>query len=356
MSLRDRPGRAVAAALLGVIGGLAALVWRARRATEGVPLSPVFGGPRIGPGFPERRGLTTGERPAGEMDDMSEYTRTDTPARSGFDPERVQSDVRAFYERTDDWEMAYRVQWHRGFRLGARLAAPITSQIEQLNLPGPGDRRVRRLRSRFALLRSDVDPRDDVRAWVRTDPETEAAVFVALYGSHRRAGERFVNIAVPLPGANLSTVLRLEHLPSDDEELEDRETTGVSLGTDASLGTGDRTERNAEPRDRERRTRTAADDPGLYLATPAGAFELPMDQRFRVWPVDAPGRPEPVDPRARLVATHEMWLAGEQFLTITYAMWRREEDEPGTAGRELDDPSHTSQDSDDPRHANTSTS
>lgn len=244
------------------------------------------------------------------MDDMAAYARPATAVGNGFDPDQVHAAVRAFYEQTDGWVMAYRVRWHSGFRLGARAATPITSRIEQLNLPGPGERRVRRLRGRFVALRPAADPRESVRAWVRTDPQTDEAVFVALYGSHQRGDERFVNIAAPLPGANLSTVLRLNHLP-----LADRQTTGVSLTTDDQ----------ASPLD--------ATDPGLYLNTPAGAFALPMRQRFRVWPADALGGPEPLDPRAQLVATHEMWLAGQQFLTVTYAMWRDAGDSETDPGR-----------------------
>lgn len=294
--------------ILGVLIGLGSVLvvagWLSRTAASGVPLSPVFGERRIGATFPERQRVATEERPAGEMDDMTAYARPRTAGRNGFDPDRVDADVRAFYEQTDKWAMAYRVRWHPGFRLGARAAAPLTSRIEQLNLPRPGERRVRRLQSRFAGLESTADPREAVRAWVRTDPRTGEAVFVALYGSHQRGDERFVNIAAPLPGANLSTVLRLEHLP-----LADRQTTGVALATD-----------EASPLD--------ATDPGLYLNTPAGAFALPMHQRFRVWPADASGGPEPVDPRARLVATHEMRVAGQQFLTVTYAMWLDGEDGP----------------------------
>jgi hypothetical protein len=308
VSIREWLSRPVLVGVVALVAIASVLGWIASIAAEGIPFSPVFGDSRIGPAFPERRGLTTGDRPAGEMDDMAAYAREGSA--SSFDPERVDPDVRSFYEQTGQWAMAYRVRWHPGFRLGASAAARVTSRIEQLNLPGPGDRTVHGLRSRFARVRSGVDPREDVRAWVRTDPETGEAVFVALYGSHESDGERFVNIAAPLPGANLSTVLRIDHL-----DVADRTATGVELTTGSSGETASR-----------------QDHPGLYLNTPAGAFALPMQQRFRVWPVGAAEvpegsqseAPEAIDSRARLVATHEMWVAGRQFLTITYAMWPRD--------------------------------
>jgi hypothetical protein len=83
-------------------------------------------------------------------------------------------------------------------------------------------------------------------------------------------------------------------------------------------------------------TTEARGDPGLYLVTPVGAFSLPMDQRFRVWPAESPDAPArdrlerksdrsatAADAAAHaptgIVATHEMWLRGRQFLTVRYA-------------------------------------
>ena len=314
--------RAVRRAVSVLVTALALLGAALARAREtDVPFSPVFGDPRVGADFPERRGLTTAAEPRGEMDDMAAYARSaardgdedaDADDSRGFDPAAVDPEVRRFYERTAEYRMAYRVRWHRGFRTGAALAAPLTTRIEQLNLPGPrdGEGEVRELRSRFAAIDPAADPRPGARAWVRTDGDSGEAVFVALYASHERDGERFVNIAAPLPGCNLSTVLRLSHLPVGGDERADGRTaerddpragrTGVELTTDG-------------------------DEPGLYLVTPLGAVALPMDQRFRVWPADVPGAPDAVDPRATLVATHEMWFRGRPFLTVEYAMWPEDE-------------------------------
>ncbi|MCD2202869.1 hypothetical protein [Halobacterium sp. KA-6] len=275
-------GRTVATGAVASLAGAAA--WRARD----VPFSPVTGGGHIGAEFVARRGLAA-EDPAlvGEMDDMAEFARPD------FDPERVAGDVRRFYERTTEYEMLLRARWHRPFRKGARLAAPVTTRIRQLNLPGPSDEDWHRLGSEFVALDPDADPRDGARAWIRTD-ESGAAVFVALYASHECDGERFVNIAAPLPGGNLSTVLRIGHLGAGDA-------TGVELTT------------------------RAPGDPGLYWVTPPAGFALPADQRFRVWPTDgtvsAPAEvDDPTGGDAVALATHEMWLCGAQFLTVEYAV------------------------------------
>ncbi|NHX37117.1 MULTISPECIES: hypothetical protein [Halolamina] len=286
---------AIVAAVLAVaaaaLARLAVALRRSREQARDVPLSPVKAGQYVGPGFAEREGLTTGGEPAGEVADVAHF------AGEAFDPDRLDPEVRRFYERTADYGMRYRARWHRPFRTGAALASLLTGRIEQLNLPGPGDESWHRLESRFldveepgavAVGDDPTEPaREDVRAWVRTDPETGEAVFVALYATHHRDGEGFVNISVPIPGGGVDTVLRPENL-EPDAEREDR--TGIRLATDA------------------------VGDPGLYLRTPVGAFAVPGGQRFEVWP--------PVDDDEPLRATHEMWLLGRPFLTVEYEIER----------------------------------
>lgn len=279
--------RRALAAVGGLIGTLAgASLVRAR----GIQFSPVTARGRVGADFVERRGLADPDAPTprGEMDDLAAF------ARPGFDPARVHPVVRDFYERTADYRMASRARWHRPFRAGAALAAPLTSYLAQLNLQGPREDGWRWLASEFVALAPERDPRDGARAWIRTTEDGEA-VFVALYGSHVSDGERLVNIAAPLPGGNLSTALRIAHLDAGAE-------TGVELTT------------------------FGPDDPGLYWVTPPLAFALPLDQRFRVWPAahgwgNAPGVPsDPTGGDAVALATQEMWCLGSKFLTVEYAI------------------------------------
>ncbi|WP_430504328.1 hypothetical protein [Haloparvum sp. PAK95] len=275
--------------------GLIALAWlaglarRSRAAAKDVPLSPVRAGRYVGADFLRRRGLVDREAPApnGELDDLDEFG-SDT-----FDPEAVRPSVRRFYEETAAYAMDYRVTWSFGFRFGAALAGRFTSRIEQLNLPNWGSG-WRPLDSRFVAVDVPGDPRKEVRGWVRTttergdaagagdgpDDADREAVFVALYGAYEADEERLVNIAVPLPGGNLSTVLRARNV--DD---------GIEWTTE---GGG---------------------DPGLYLVTPLGPFRLPMSQRFVVWNSSSAAEPD-------LRARHEMAVFGLRFLTVEYRMER----------------------------------
>lgn len=269
--------RAAALTLVGlvaIVGG--ALGWAYRSARD-IPLSSLHGDRYVGPTWAERAGIR-GERVPGEMASLDEY------ARPGFDP-----DVRALYERTDSFEMTVAATWHRPYSLGARLASRWTSRIEQLNLPGPGGDPKRVSSELFTVTEStaSVDPRDGPRLWIRTDDDTGEAVFVAVYASYVGDGERFVNIAVPLPGANLATVLRMEHRGD-----------GVALTTDCPDG-------------------------GLYLHTKAGAFRLPAGQRFRVSPAGDPDAPfSDTEGEADVLADQRITLFGLPLVTVRYAAVR----------------------------------
>ncbi|WP_266080411.1 hypothetical protein [Haladaptatus caseinilyticus] len=239
--------------------------------TREVPLSPLVARGRVGANYLEQHDVTTGANPSGEMDDMAAYARDD------FYPESVHRAVRRFYERTGEYDLSYHVRWHRGFRLGATLALRLMRHIEQFNLPSPSEPSTGTLSSRIVSVSVDDDPRDETRAWIRTD-ESDTAVFVATYASHVRNETRYVNIAAPLPWSNLSTVLHVRQYDFGGES------DGIELTTKTKTG-----------------------DEGLYFVTPIGSVTLPMQQTFRVVP-DGDG----------IRACHEMWLFGRQFLTIEY--------------------------------------
>ncbi len=289
---RDRSFRSIITELFVFVLVLIAGRNLLRRATDGsssIPLSSLTARWRVGADYLDRTEVDTAGVRHGQLDSLDVY------ARSGFEPERIHPEVRDFYERTGMYTLAYDVTWHRGFRIGAALASRLTSRIEQLNLPGPYEptpQRLRTLNSRFVELDDHAGPLSGSRAWIRTDPTTGDAVFVAIYAFYRRDGITYENVAVPLPWTNLSTVLHLD-----------------------TLGSGSRS-------GLELTTRTGTGDEGLYLRTPVGAVSLPLDQTFRVWTADMPGASRDITGgRATIVATHEMWVWGRKFLTVDYAGW-----------------------------------
>ena len=267
----SRLRRILTGAILAAVVGVVALT-RAHTHARDVPLSPILGDGHIGSDWADRRDLR-GESVAGEMDSLDAYES------ESFDPDRVHPDVRALYEQTSEFEMRVDATWYRPFRLGARVASRLTSRVEQLNLPGPGadPKRVESDLATLAEPAASRDPRDDPRLWVRAEPDG-TGVFTAIYASYERENDRRVDIAVPLPSANLSTVLAVAN---DD--------AGIELTTDCPDG-------------------------GLYLTTPLGAVLLPADQWFRVQP--SPGE-------TAAVARQYIRLCGVPLVTIRYDVFRR---------------------------------
>jgi len=294
MRLRHVRTRLRRSGVLGrVLGGvlglwlLAVCVRRVRcvlARTADIPLSPLTARWRVSPAYLDRHDIATTGPVRGELDAFDEL------AYPGFDPATVHPSVREFYERTAAFALQYTVEWHPGFRLGAALASPLTSAIGQLNLPGPREPSTGRMQSRLVGIDPETDPRDGARAWIRTDAETGEVVFVAVYATHRSNDVTYVNIAAPLPWTNLSTVLHVDAIPTDGAY------DGLELTTTTDTG-----------------------DEGLYLVTPLGTVPLPLDQTFRVYPADGSGgRLEKSGDDVGIVATHEMWLCGREFLTVSY--------------------------------------
>ncbi|WP_418281478.1 hypothetical protein [Halorubrum sp. DTA98] len=298
---------------------------RGHRTASEVPLSTLRARGRVGADFLDRRGLVdeNAPQPTGEIDDLDAFARSNAEpsdrgsdgsdgsdgAGDGFDPAAVDDRVREFCEHTAAYRLVYRVRWGRGFRLGARLASRLTSRIEQLNLPGT-DVGWRRLHSRFVAVDLPDDTRDGVRGWVRT-ADCGDCVFLALYGTYEHdpdevdRGERFVNVAVPLPGCTLSTVLRPRNVARPDRGPFGRLAKRFGRGVGSEDVTGGGIEW----------TTAGGGHPGLYLRFPWVAFRLPVSQRFRVLPAGP-------DDSGQLHATHEMWLFGIRFLRIDYRMER----------------------------------
>lgn len=275
-------------ALLGALG------WRldiplSKVPRPGIPLSSLTAGRSVGAEYFERAGVVKESGDAdGQVEDLSLYSRPD------LDIDAVHPDVRRFYEQTSQYELSYKTTWHRGFRSGAGLAMRITGGLGQLSLPVPGSD-VHETTSRIVSIDGDEDSRSDVLGWVRRDRNTDEAVFVSAYSTHEQGDETFMNVALPLPGGNMTAVLRVDTFDVGDGQ------TGIEL--------------HSTPR-------TAGGDPGLYFVTPVIPIRLPMHERFRVWPVEASAAPslDFVTDETVLVAQHEMWVLGRQFLTIDYAI------------------------------------
>jgi hypothetical protein len=273
----------------GLTAGIAWSLLRppARARPPGVPFSALRSTGRVGPDFFHRIGAVPRLEgaPRGLVDDMSVYRRAD------LDPAALHAAVRRFYEDTAAHGLVVRPDWRSGFRLAGRLYRLASARVGQMNLPATPQGRAERISSAIFRLDDDQDGRRNVRAWVRTYAESGAAVYVAAYANHSHGDETYMNIAFPLPGGSLTSVLRLEMGAGGGLLLTSRPAPG-------GLG-----------------------DEGVYFANPLLPVRLPIDETIRVWPRNAEGCPvgdEGSCPDATVVARHDIWIFGLRFLTLDY--------------------------------------
>lgn len=97
-----------------------------------------------------------------------------------------------------------------------------------------------------------------------------------------------MNIAFPLPFANLTSILRLEYR---ENHLMLTSLPGQRKG-----------------------------DEGVYLVTRLIPVRLPINETIRVWTADHAPFP-PAHSATTLVARHDMWIFGLKFLTLKYHIY-----------------------------------
>lgn len=280
-------------ALCGLMGWLLVMP-PARVSPPGIPFSRLAGKRRIGPGFfvainaiPLHLGS-----PAGLVEKLAEY---DGPHFSAL---RVHANIRNFYEQTGRCRLRVYPRWRRGFRLGARLYRKLSRAVGQMNLPLKAEAAGEEIESRIVPLDDSQDGRTLVRGWVRTYEETGEAVYVAAYAHHTWGQHTYMNIAFPLPGGNLTSILRLEEIRGDGGE------NGLLLTTLP--------------------TAKWVGDEGVYYVHRLGILRLPFNETISVWAPGMAGIPAELKEYQSLATTvlarHEVGLFGIKFLTLDYAI------------------------------------
>lgn len=244
----------------------------ARSPPPGLPFSRLRSKGPVGATFLERAGAVDAARPAprGLVADLAAFT---SPR---FQATGVHPGIRAFYEDTLAFKLSVTPTWAPGASLARRVWSALGRRVQQMEFPQGGEEG---LHSRLVAVRSDVDGRDDVRGWVRTRADGRA-LYVAAYSSHALRGERYANIAFPLPGGSLVSVLRWEDLPGRPG--------GVLLTTHPGEVPGDQ---------------------GVYFANRWLPLRLPINETIAVWVEDGLAR-----------ARHDIRVLGAHFLTLHYRM------------------------------------
>lgn len=278
----------VGCALAAHAGGTSAL--EDSRLATAPPLSRLAGDGVIGATFLERNELVreVAVPPTGLVDDLRELSHAD------LEVSLVAPEVRAFYEHTIDYDMIIAPSWRLGLHTAAKLWAKVARRLGQLQLPAPDAEPSQALASRLVAVDARADGRAAPRSWVRTYPDGRA-LYVAVYSRHEHEGRAYMNIAFPLPGGNLSSLLRMDRLGR-----------GVRVST--RLG----------------------GDCGVYFALRVGQrvlpLRLPLSETIDVWPASDPLAPAALSDWGRgfeLVARHTLWLFGVRVVSLRYAMRRK---------------------------------
>jgi hypothetical protein len=201
----------------------------------------------------------------GLIDDMSVY-------ENDVDVATLAPTIKEFYENTSNYRLFSKVKWHTWFLPFAAIYKLISRFTEQINLP-LSSKQIE-MTGDIIAINDEQDGRNAVRAWVRKIGGKVA--FVALYSSHENDGKTYNNIALPLPWSTMIGILELKQV---GEKLQ------LSSKRD-----------------------NASSDAGIYLAFANYLFKLPLEETFFVKEVDS----------GVLQATHNMWIFGLPFLSISY--------------------------------------
>lgn len=244
-----------------------------------LPFSKLRGGWHVGPQFFVASNSLDSQSPAphGIVDNLRSYDRP------GFRVDAVHPAVRAFYERTAFHGLEVTAEWRPALRPLARLYRLLSARVEQVNLPGPGQE-TEPVDSIIVPLSERRDGRAGVRGWIRTYRQTGRAIYVAAYANSRIGSATFMNIAFPLPGGSLTSVLSVDY---------HRERAGgVMLTTRPDPGRGPQ---------------------GVYYANSLMPIRLPVNETIAVYAVD-----NLAGDGVHVEARHDVWVLGLAVLTLRY--------------------------------------
>ncbi|WP_078410391.1 YndJ family protein [Priestia abyssalis] len=240
----------------------------------GKPLSRVFGTRTIGSDFLSQKQLIDDKVYTGLIERMKDFSSSE------FDVNRLSPGIADFYEQTENYELEANIRWSSWFKPLALAYQHISRRIGQIHLGMGG--MLERMDAEIIGVRSEMDGRSDVRAWVRKNEDGET-IFAALYSQHQYENETYMNIALPLPYSNMTGILK----PYNDRN---------HLILTSIL------------------RKQGAGDEGIYLHTPLFTIRLPLSETFFI-----------KEEEGLLTAHHQMWIFGKKFLEIDYNIKKRME-------------------------------
>lgn len=257
----------------------------------GIPFSKIAGYGRIGSDFFERIGALEmpAAAPCGLVDRFDDFAQPTLP------PLEIHPNIKAFYEKTKEFDLIVVPSWHWVFRMPALLYRRLANSIGQMCLPVSTVGTERLIRSEILKIKDQIDGRNSVRAWLRTYDDSKFPLYIAAYSSHCEGKVNYMNIAFPLPGGNLTSILKPHAFPVAGSEWAAFELT--TLSNDGQIG-----------------------DQGVYFSTRLFTIRLPLHETIRVWAADMENSVTEKNSDAVTVARHELWLFGIKYLTLDYSI------------------------------------
>jgi hypothetical protein len=209
---------------------------------------------------------------------------------STFDPDAVHPEVRAFYERTSEYELEAWSEWCGAFRpFGRLLAVMFSRRLQQLNVPLDPLDTSHGTTSEVVHLVEPASGRVVMAAWIRLLRRTGHVLYAGSYAVGHPPGHSgpCVRVVFPLPNGNGIVLLR-------PEVGADGALTVVSAGR----GFG---------------------DPGFYFTVHGpqnrvwARYVRTMQESIRVYAA-------PASEGGGVRADHTMWLWGQVFLRLHYRL------------------------------------
>jgi YndJ-like protein len=235
-----------------------------------IPVSKLKSKFFVGPTFFEPFKLDADKSPAGLVDDFRLFERED------FCVDEIDRRVIAFYEHTSRYQLrveAKRAVWFKP--VWDWLLGPLFKSCGQLDLP----QMAKEISGTLIQLDPVKDGRSSPIGWIRIVSNSGEAVYLAAYSTHTSHDVAYMNIAFPLPSANMTSILFLSKGGNPG---------GIQLTT--------------------LHDENCNGDQGVYLATKFITIRLPLNETIHVWW------------DGELRARHEMWFLGLKYLTLDYQM------------------------------------
>jgi hypothetical protein len=140
----------------------------------------------------------------GLTDDFAAFRRH---GPDGFDPTQVHELIREFYEHTTRFKMSVTPRWNPLLRPAFRVFRKLFSErVGQFILPIDHREAGKALESHIDTIDVNHDNNPDIRAWIRTYPNSDKAVYVAVYTT-LKLDIPYIHVTFPLPEANVTAIL-----------------------------------------------------------------------------------------------------------------------------------------------------